>query len=136
VHDASVLRERVRTSRVARLASVDPDGRVHLVPIVFALDDDTLYSAVDTKPKRSRRLRRIENVRARPAVTILVDCYDEDWSRLWWVRVDGEAAEVSSPRERERALGALAAAYPQYAARPPQGPVIGVRPRRWRGWRA
>jgi PPOX class probable F420-dependent enzyme len=63
---------------VARLATTDPDGRPHLVPIVFAVDGDTLYSAVDRKPKRSRTLRRIENARARPDVTILVDQYEED----------------------------------------------------------
>src|SRR5205823_9040776 len=70
VHDP-----RVTTARVARLATTDPDGRPHLVPIVFAVDGDTLYSAVDDKPKRSRRLRRIENARARPDVTVLVDHY-------------------------------------------------------------
>src|SRR5262249_24061232 len=74
VHDA-----RLTAARVARLATTDPDGRPHLVPIVFALDGDTLYSAVDRKPKRSRTLRRIENARARPEVTILVDHYAEEW---------------------------------------------------------
>jgi PPOX class probable F420-dependent enzyme len=71
---------RLTAARVARLATLDPDGRAHLVPIVFALDGDTLYSAVDRKPKRSRRLRRIENARARAEVTILVDYYEEDWA--------------------------------------------------------
>ena len=60
------MRERVRTARVARLATTDPDGRPHLVPIVFVLDGQTLYSAVDAKPKRSRRLRRVANARERP----------------------------------------------------------------------
>ena len=70
-----LLRERVAAARVARLATIDPDGRPHLVPIVFVLDGETLYTAVDEKPKRSRTLRRIENARARPDVTVLVDHY-------------------------------------------------------------
>ena len=72
------MRERVRTARVARLATIDPDGRPHLVPIVFALDGERLYSAVDAKPKRSRRLRRVANARERPDVTVLVDHYEDD----------------------------------------------------------
>src|SRR5437763_4247439 len=82
VHDP-----RLTAARVARLATTDPDGRPHLVPIVFAIDGDTLYSAVDAKPKRSRKLRRVENARARPDVTVLVDHYDEDWAKLWWIRL-------------------------------------------------
>ena len=87
MHDPIVLRQPIADSRVARLATVDTDGRVHLVPIVFALAGDTLYSAVDAKPKRSRSLRRIENARRRPQVTVLIDHYDDDWTRLWWVRL-------------------------------------------------
>ena len=87
---------RREAARVARLATTDPDGRPHLVPIVFALDGDTLYSAVDRKPKRSQTLRRIENARARPDVTILVDHYEEDWSRLWWIRVRGPRASSTT----------------------------------------
>lgn len=73
VHAEIGLREQVRKARVARLATVDPDGRPHLVPIVFVLEGETLYSAVDTKPKRSLRLRRVENARERPDVTALID---------------------------------------------------------------
>ena len=87
------MRARVRTAKVARLATTDPDGRPHLVPIVFVLDGQTLYSAVDAKPKRSRRLRRVANARERPDVTVLVDHYEDDWGRLWWVRVRGRARE-------------------------------------------
>ncbi|HEY1368177.1 MAG TPA: pyridoxamine 5'-phosphate oxidase family protein [Gaiellaceae bacterium] len=82
MHEPIVLRERVAAARVARLGTLDPDGRPHLVPIVFALADETVYSAVDAKPKRSRTLRRIENARERPDVTVLVDEYDADWRRL------------------------------------------------------
>jgi PPOX class probable F420-dependent enzyme len=121
VHDP-----RLASARVARLATTDPDGRPHLVPIVFALDGDTLYSAVERKPKRSRTLRRIENARARPDVTILVDHYDDEWERLWWVRLRGRARVLDEGEERERALALLTEKYPQYRAEPPDGPVLAV----------
>ena len=127
---------RLAAARVARLATTDPDGRPHLVPIVFALDGDTLYSAVDRKPKRSSRLRRIENARARPDVTILVDHYEEDWSRLWWIRLRGRARVLDEGPERERALELLAAKYPQYRSEPPDGPVLAVDVTQVRDWRA
>jgi PPOX class probable F420-dependent enzyme len=96
------------------------------VPIVFALEDDTLYSAVDRKPKRSSRLRRIENARARPEVTILVDHYEEDWGRLWWIRLRGRARVLDQGEEREHALILLREKYPQYRSEPPDGPVLAV----------
>jgi PPOX class probable F420-dependent enzyme len=111
---------------VARLATTDPDGRPHLVPIVFALEDNTLYSAVDRKPKRSSTLRRIENARERPEVTILVDQYEENWARLWWIRLRGRARVLDEGSERERALALLAEKYPQYRKEPPDGPVLAV----------
>ena len=127
---------RLTTARVARLATTDPDGRPHLVPIVFALDGDTLYSAVDRKRKRSSKLRRIENARARPDVTILVDHYDEDWSGLWWIRLRGRARVLDEGDERERALGLLAEKYPQYRTDPPDGPVLAVDVTETRDWSA
>jgi PPOX class probable F420-dependent enzyme len=127
---------RLAAERVARLATTDPDGRPHLVPIVFALDGDTLYSAVDRKPKRSRTLRRIENARARPDVTVLVDHYEEDWTRLWWARLRGRARVLDDGEERRHALGLLAAKYPQYRAEPPDGPVLAVDVTEVRAWSA
>jgi PPOX class probable F420-dependent enzyme len=127
---------RLAAARVARLATIDPDGRPHLVPIVFALDGDTLYSAVDQKPKRSRRLRRIENARARPEVTVLVDRYDDDWSRLWWIRLRGRARVLDDGEERTHALALLAAKYDQYSAEPPDGPVLAVDVTEVREWSA
>jgi PPOX class probable F420-dependent enzyme len=121
MHDA-----RLMAARVARLATTDPDGRPHLVPIVFALDGETLYSAVDRKPKRSTKLRRIENARVRPDVTVLVDHYEDDWSRLWWIRLRGRARVLEEGEERERALELLAEKYPQYRREPPDGPVLAV----------
>jgi PPOX class probable F420-dependent enzyme len=133
VHEA-ILRQRVEAARVARLATTDPDGRPHLVPIVFVLDGDTLYSAVDAKPKRSRTLRRIENARERPDVTVLVDHYEDDWTRLWWVRLRGRARVLDGGEEAERALGLLAAKYEQYATERPGLPVLAIDVVEWRGW--
>jgi PPOX class probable F420-dependent enzyme len=134
MHDSSVLRLRVSGSRVARLATLDEDGRPHLVPIVFALDGDRLYTAVDSKPKRSRTLRRIENARARPEVTVLVDHYEDDWSRLWWVRIRGRARVLDEGAEAKRALALLAAKYEQYREEPPGLPVLAIDVHEWRSW--
>jgi PPOX class probable F420-dependent enzyme len=125
---------RLASARVARLATTDPDGRPHLVPIVFALDGDRLYSAVDRKPKRSQKLRRIENARVRPEVTILVDHYEEDWSRLWWIRLRGRARVLDDGEERDRALGLLREKYSQYRTEPPDGPVLAVDVSETRVW--
>jgi PPOX class probable F420-dependent enzyme len=136
VHDASLLRTRVTDARVARLATTDHDGRPHLVPIVFALAGDTLYSAVDEKPKRSRVLRRIENARARPEVTVLVDHYDDDWSSLWWARLRGRARVLGGGEEAERALALLVEKYAQYREAPPGLPVLAIDVDEWLGWSA
>jgi len=136
MHGESVLRARVAEARVARLATLDPDGRPHLVPIVFALEGDTLYTAVDAKPKRSRMLRRIENARLRPEVTVLVDHYEDDWARLWWVRLRGRARVLEGGEEAERALALLAAKYEPYREAPPGPPVLAVDVEEWRGWSA
>ena len=131
MHDA-----RLAAARIARLATTDPDGRPNLVPIVFALDGDTLYSAVDKKPKRSQTLRRIENARARPDVTVLVDHYDDDWTRLWWIRLRGRARVLDAGDEHERALALLREKYSQYREEPPEGPVLAVDVTDVREWSA
>jgi PPOX class probable F420-dependent enzyme len=134
--DEAEQRRRVAAARVARLATIDLDRRPHLVPICFALAGETLYSAVDDKPKRSQRLRRIENARERPVATVLVDEYDEDWSRLWWVRLRCVARVLENGPERERALELLAGKYEQYRARAPAGAVLALDVVEWRGWSA
>lgn len=101
---------------------------------MFALSGDTLYSAVDRKPKRSRTLRRIENARARPDVTILVDHYEDEWDALWWIRLRGRARVLDAGEERARALALLAEKYPQYRRDPPDGPVLAVDVRERREW--
>ena len=131
-------RARFAAGRVARLATADAEGRPHLVPIVFAVAGDTVYHAVDAKPKRTTRLRRLANARANPRVALLADHYDDaDWTALWWVRADG-AARVLEPGEAEagRAVEHLAARYAQYRETPPEGPVLAVDVERWTGWSA
>lgn len=130
------LRRRVEGARVARLGTVGSDGRPHLVPICFALAGETLYTAVDRKPKRSPHLKRLENVRQNPRVEVVVDHYEEDWSGLWWVRVRGRGRILDHGDERDRALALLAEKYPQYRAEPPPGPVLAVELDGWSGWHA
>ena len=126
------------SARVGRLATVRPDGRPHVVVCCFAAEGDRVWTAVDAKPKATRRLQRLANVRAHPWASLLVDHYEEDWGALWWVRADGPATvlDADAPAERESALRALVAKYEQYAAAPPQGEVIALRVERWSGWSA
>jgi PPOX class probable F420-dependent enzyme len=125
-------------ARVARLATVDAAGRPHLVPIVFVVEGGTIYSAVDAKPKRTTALRRLANVTANPAVTLLVDDYDDaDWTRLRWARADGLGRVLDPGRPEARAaLVQLAAKYRQHADQPPPGPVLAVDVHHWAGWSA
>jgi PPOX class probable F420-dependent enzyme len=120
-------------ARVARLATVGSDGRPHVVPICFAIDGDTLYTAVDEKPKRTRALKRLRNIEANPNVEVVIDHYEDDWSRLWWVRLQGRArlAELD-----EHAAQLLAAKYPQYGSRPPAGPLVVIELERVVEWSA
>jgi PPOX class probable F420-dependent enzyme len=129
---AAEARERFAAARVARLATADAGGRPHLVPVVFAVDGDVIYSVVDAKPKRSPRLKRLSNVHANPAVSLLADHYDEDWSTLWWVRADGRG-RVLDPGEPEahEAIEKLRRRYPQQRA---AGVVLAVDVERWTGW--
>jgi PPOX class probable F420-dependent enzyme len=125
-----IAEERLARARVGRLATVTPRGRPHVVPVCFALHAGRIVTAVDAKPKATRELARLENVRATGRAGLLVDHYEEDWSRLWWVRVDGAAEVVDS----DAAIEALAAKYDQYRADRPAGPVIAITPERWRSW--
>lgn len=126
--------ERFAAARVARLATMTPDGGPHVVPIVFAVDGDVVYTAVDGKPKSSARLRRLANIEANPRVSILVDHYADDWSQLWWVRADGVATVWSEWPECERGLELLRSKYPQYESVSLGGPVIAVAVDKWTSW--
>ena len=134
------MRARFGAARVARLATVRPDGRPHLVPCCFALVGNAIYSAVDAKPKSTLALQRLANIRARPAVTLLVDHYADDWRELWWVRGrrSGDGVDAAAPvrsRRTERAVAALQAKYRQYRARPAGRPGGARSPTEsWQGW--
>ena len=130
------MRRRFETSFVARLATIGIDGRPHLVPITFGLEDQTLYFAVDFKPKRTTRLKRLANIASNPAVSVLIDHYESNWDRLWWVRLDGSARIVTEPGEVERALNLLAGRYEQYRTTRPAGPVVAITIERMTGWSA
>jgi len=132
--DEREARSRFSAGRVARLATVRPDGSPHLVPVVFALDGSTVVFAVDDKPKGTRELRRLANIRADPRVSVLVDHYDEDWPALWWVRVDGRARVIDAGPALDRAVALLAGKYSQYAAGPPPGPAVLIDVETWRWW--
>nr|WP_176732383.1 TIGR03668 family PPOX class F420-dependent oxidoreductase [Streptomyces sp. SID4917] len=127
-------------SRIARLATTDASGRPHLVPMVFALTGDTVAFAVDHKPKRSVRLKRLANIRAHPEVCLLVDGYDEDWDRLWWARADGTGSVLppaAASAAAARYVGLLTEKYHrQYADHLPEGPVVEITVTHWSGWHA
>ena len=128
--------ERLSNAQVGYLATAGVDGRPHVVPFVFAIEEGRIVSAVDHKPKRSPNLRRLRNIAANPAVSVLVDHYDGDWNRLWWVRADGRGRVVSEGSEYRAAIAALVAKYHQYQENPPNGPAIVVDVEDVTGWRA
>jgi PPOX class probable F420-dependent enzyme len=121
---------RVRSARVGRMATVTPEHRPHVVPFVFVLvergSERIAYWAVDHKPKRSSDLKRIRNLGSNPAVEFVVDGYDEDWERLWWVRCSGAARSIVEEDEHTSAMHALREKYPQYAIDPPSGTVVAI----------
>ena len=131
-------RRRFAAVRVARLATADAAGVPHLVPFVFAVDGDRVYSTVDAKPKRTTALRRLENVRQNPRVALLADHYDdEDWTALWWVRAEGRARVLdAADAEAQAAIALLSERYAQYRTTPPRGPVLAVDVERWSAWSA
>jgi PPOX class probable F420-dependent enzyme len=128
------MRERARQTRVGRLATVRRDGRPHLVVCCFGLDGDTMYSAVDDKPKTTPWLQRLRNVASNSAASFLVDYYDEDWTALWWIRLDGAARIITSGTEYEHAIALLCDKYEQYRTQPPTGAVIAIDITNWTAW--
>ena len=128
------MRRRVGEARSGVLSTVTAEGRPHVVPCCFVLDGDVVYSAVDAKPKSTLALRRLDNLASNPAACLLVDCYDDDWSKLWWIRVDGTGRVLVDGDERDHALDLLAAKYPQYQETRPPGPVIALDITSWKSW--
>ncbi len=132
--DQDLAWNRIENARVGRLATADAGGIPHVVPVVFAASGRTLYWAVDHKPKRSRELKRLDNIKANPNVEVVVDHYEDDWDRLWWVRATGAARVVTDEDERRRALSALAEKYEQYRGSAPEGPVVAIDVARLTSW--
>jgi PPOX class probable F420-dependent enzyme len=132
--DESTMRSRVAEAHVGRLATVTAEGRPHLVPCCFVLNGGAIFSAVDHKPKSTRRLRRLANLRANPNAALLVDHYADDWSTLWWVRADGTARILDGGTDLADAIALLVEKYSQYRDDPPAGPVIAIDVATWRGW--
>jgi PPOX class probable F420-dependent enzyme len=128
-------RARLAEARVLRLATADASGQPHLVAATFAVDGDVIAIAVDHKPKRSTNLKRLRNIKENPAVTLLVDHYEDDWAELWWVRADGEARVIGNELAYEL-VDALVDKYEQYREHRPSGPVIAIQVSRWSGWSA
>jgi PPOX class probable F420-dependent enzyme len=132
--DALEARRRMDSTMVARLATVGRDGRPHIVPITFAANDNAVYLAIDHKPKKTVDLQRLRNIEENHAVSVLVDHYEDDWTRLWWVRVDGIARILVEGTEFDTAIAMLTLRYPQYRAAPPPGPVVAIDIERVTGW--
>jgi PPOX class probable F420-dependent enzyme len=134
------IRAKLETARIARLVTLDAEREPHMVPICFAWDGSVFYSAIDRKPKRvaPSRLVRLKNIQKTPQVALLVDQYDEDWTRLWYVLVRGEAELVAASAERKRAIQRLRAKYQQYDAEmlADDAPVLRITPRRITSWGA
>ena len=123
--------------RVAHLATADSAGKPHVIPVCFAYHDGSFWVAIDEKPKRTSRLRRVRNIEANPNVSLLFDRYDDDWSRLAYVLVRGRAEVLPEGREKPTALAALRARYPQYEGMALEGrPLIRIKPVRVIAWGA
>jgi PPOX class probable F420-dependent enzyme len=132
--EADEMRRRFNAAMVARLATVGHDGRPHIVPITFALDDQTIYFAIDFKPKKTADLQRLRNIEANPSVSVLVDHYQDDWTKLWWVRADGRARIVIDGAVFEKGIALLIGRYAQYRSARPAGPVVSIAIERMTGW--
>ena len=134
--DPDRCRSLVAEARVGRLATVTDEGAPHVVPCCFVVIGGTICSVVDGKPKSTTQLKRLDNIRANPRASLVVDHYDDDWSQLWWVRVDGPAQLVEQVDEYELAVDALVAKYPPYRESRPDGPLLAIRIERLTGWSA
>ena len=123
--------------RVARFATADPGGQPHIVPICYAVSGDSVYFTIDEKPKRltDKPLKRIRNLQQNPHVALVVDRYDEDWTRLGWVMVQGKAALLDNGEEHSKAQRLLKARYPQLdEMQISELPVIAIRIKRVVSW--
>ena len=135
---SAAARDLLAHARVAHLATSDQYARPHAVPIVFVLHDKVLYTPLDRKPKRDddwHALRRVRNIETNGRVAIVVDRYDEDWSRLAWVLLEGVATILEDGEERHAAAALLLAKYAQYKTMPLEGrPIVRVEIERATEW--
>jgi len=128
------MRKRLAAARSGTLGTLDADGRANLVPVCFALDGGRVLLAVDSKPKRTRKLARVTNIQRAGWATLLVDHYEEAWERVWWVRVRGPARVLADGPEAAAALEVLLGKYEQWRAEPPAGPVLVIEAADWSSW--
>ena len=123
--------------RVARLATADASGQPHVIPIAFATDGQRLYTPLDEKPKRvePRQLKRVRNILVNPRVAVVMDEYDEDWTRLAWVLIQGTAEIVEAGERHEGGVRLLGDKYPQYRNMPvEQRPMVVITPTHITSW--
>lgn len=118
------------------MATISASGAPDIVPVTFALVDDTVYTAVDHKAKTTRDLTRLANIRADERVTLLVDEYNEDWSKLWWCRLRGNAQVALEGKAFETGIETLTAKYEHYRRTRLRGPVIVISVTETTGWAA
>ena len=128
-------RELLASERVARLAYVDEHDHPRVLPVTFAVADGAVWSAIDEKPKRSPEPARLRHLRRRPEAALLVDVYDDNWSRLAWVQLLGRV-DVLPVESAPEAIEALAAKYPPYAESTPPGPLLRLNVEGSRQWRS
>ena len=133
-YSAEESRSLALAQRVGRLATVSEDGGPHLVPVTFAVSGGFVVIGIDEKPKTTLDLKRLRNIRRDPRVALCWDRYDEDWSRLWWVRADGIASVAEHGQSWARAWETLNGKYEQYRHAAHAGPVIMVAVTKWSGW--
>lgn len=129
----------LQTARVARLATIDPTGQPHVLPIVFAFDGQRLFTPLDGKPKRVEglQLQRVRNITANEQVAVVIDTYSEDWQQLAWVQLRGHASLISDGIDYDSGIVLLREKYPQYAVTPLLGrPLIQISQLQTRSWRA
>ena len=110
------VKEFIKNHRVARMSTVDLNGKPHIVPIVYVFDGKVIYTPVDSKPKKNvqKEIRRVKNIKNNNSVSLVIDDYSEDWDNLAWVQIRGEAGLIKDGDEYEKGVELLQKKYPQY----------------------
>ncbi len=136
----SDIEERFRTCLVARLATLNPDGSPHQVPIVFTWVDDCFWSPIDGKPKENVPLQRVVNARSDSRGSLLLDEYDNNWTKLWWIRIDVQITVIEiGETPLPGVLDSLVEKYPQYedvAVLRDPGTILRLTPKKISSWQA